>query len=118
MKWFVSKESERTIEADMDVRPGGDFNILMGDPEDRYHAFGQYKRVEPPTLLEFTWQWEESSIEKGISLVTLEFRPDGAQTEMTLTHARLASDVSVQAHTEGWTAIVGRLADFIAQEQN
>ena len=113
VKWFVTADNQQIGEAETDVRPGGAFRIVIQDPEDRFVAFGTYERVDPPHLLEFTWQWEESSIEKGVSLVTVELRPVGEETELTLTHARLASEKSVQSHTQGWTALMDRLGKFV-----
>jgi uncharacterized protein YndB with AHSA1/START domain len=114
VRWFVTAENQQVAEAEMDVRPGGEYRITITDPEDRFCAFGTYQRVEPPHLLEFTWEWEESSIEKGRSLVTVELRPLGRETELTLTHARLASEKSIQAHASGWTAILDRLVTFVS----
>ena len=115
VEWFVTAQNQQVAEANMDLQEGGTYKITITDPEDKFVAFGVFQRIDPPRLLEFTWQWEESSIEKGVSLVTIELKPLDDGTELTLTHAKLESAKSVQAHTLGWTSILGRLETFISQ---
>ena len=113
-KWFFSAQYQKLAGFSADLRPGGAFKIVIEDPEDRFCAFGEYRRVEAPHLLEFTWQWEESSIEKGVGLVTVELSAHEDGTLLTLTHALLSSDESCKAHTQGWTSIIDRLFAFAA----
>ncbi len=114
-EWFANGEDLVVEEASLDVRPGGEFRIRLYDGEDHMCAFGTYQRVEPPNLLQFTWKWEESSIEKGESLVTVELKGSAGQTQLTLTHERLSSPKSIEAHTAGWTSLVTRLGAFLGK---
>ena len=110
-QWFAP-ESGTIQEADIDLRPGGAFKIAFVAESDRFCAFGTYLRIDSPRLLEFTWKWEESSIERGESVVTIELVPTGNVTELTLTHAKLESATSCEAHLKGWDSVLGRLATY------
>jgi uncharacterized protein YndB with AHSA1/START domain len=58
-----------------------------------------------------TWRWEEDDpAEEYDSLLSLDFNDRNGQTELVLTHEKLASAESRARHEEGWTAIVDQLA--------
>ena len=111
-QWFAPMNSV-VEEALADTRPGGAYRFAMVAGEDRFVVFGEYKRIERPTLVEFTWQWEESSNEKGVSLVTVELTPDGFATELKLIHTKLSSPTSQELHTQGWTSVLNRLSTYL-----
>lgn len=113
-EWFAPMDS-RVEEACADSRPGGQFRFAMVDAEDRFVVYGEYQRVEAPNLVEFTWQWEESSNEKGVSLVTVELTPQGTETDLKLIHTKLSSAKSQELHTHGWTSVLNRLKIYLEQ---
>jgi hypothetical protein len=41
--------------------------------------------------------------------VTVEFRKNGAGTELTLTHTKFADEQSRHMHDRGWIGCIGRL---------
>jgi uncharacterized protein YndB with AHSA1/START domain len=45
----------------------------------------------------------------GETLVTVEFRGEGDQTEISVTHALLPTEEARQAHADGWNGSLGRL---------
>jgi uncharacterized protein YndB with AHSA1/START domain len=98
--------------AEIDFRPGGDYRIVVADAEGSNSVFGRYRRITEPTLLEFTWQWQESTFETGISLVTIQLQTAESQTQMTLTHAQLSSELSIERHAFGWDKVLQRLSLF------
>jgi uncharacterized protein YndB with AHSA1/START domain len=71
---------------------------------------GQYCRIEPPTKLSFTWAWESPKADVHETQVTLEFRPNGNGTDVTLTHERFRDEEQRNKHAEGWTGCLSRLA--------
>src|SRR5262249_33458707 len=61
--------------AEVDLRPGGSYLLLMQPTEgDPLHLAGTYREVEPPERLVYTWRWEVGVPDPGESLVTVEFR--------------------------------------------
>jgi uncharacterized protein YndB with AHSA1/START domain len=97
--------------ATVDLRVGGGYRISMRPPGGApAHAFGEFKEVEPPSRLVFTWGWDGGEFD-GLdgTLVTIEFRAVGAsETEIVLTHERLEPD-AVDAHRSGWVDSLERL---------
>ena len=106
-QWMCPGDVVHT-EAELDVRVGGSYRILMKGGRDDYDHTGTYQIVEPPSKLAFTW------ISKGtdhqVTLVTLEFLDRGKESELVLTHERFASESMMRRHEGGWTQIVEKLA--------
>ena len=93
--------------AETDPQVGGRFLIVMRvGAQDLPHQ-GQYRVVEPPARLTFTWQ---SAFAPPDSEVTLTFDEAGpGQTLVTLVHRGLPAAAQT-AHREGWTHILSLLA--------
>ncbi len=73
-----------------------------GDADHR----GEYLIIEPPARLSFTWI---SAAELRPTIVTVELFERGTGTELVLTHRDLPA-AKVDAHNQGWTDIVAKLA--------
>jgi uncharacterized protein YndB with AHSA1/START domain len=91
-------------EADVDLRPGGSYRLVMqptaGDP---FVLGGTYREVEPPARLVYTWRWETGPAADGSeSLVRVEFNPRGAQTELVLTHSEFPASHGPAPYEMGW----------------
>lgn len=67
--------------------------------------------IRPPERISFTWV-SHNAVDG--SLVTIELRDRGEETELTLTHERLPSAESAARHESGWTSILENLADRLA----
>jgi uncharacterized protein YndB with AHSA1/START domain len=109
--------------ASMDLRVGGKFRIQMKMPDGEYFtAVGVFREVTPPTRLVYTWDWEKDGsgtefgeTENKPSLVTIEFIKRGKQTELVLTHSRLATVETRDSHARGWEKIVASFAKTVDQ---
>jgi uncharacterized protein YndB with AHSA1/START domain len=104
-----------TVDAEVDLRVGGSFRIVMMDAGTVIEHIGVYTEVEEPRRLVFTW----SSPYTGPtpSLVTLELEPDGERaTYLRLVHAELP-DSAVDSHRGGWGAMLVRLEGAISTDQ-
>ena len=86
--------------------PGTTMNSLELDPR----VGGTFVEIERPSRIVYTWAWEEDDGPGHESLVTIEFRENGRETDVTLTHERLASEQSRDNHRHGWTGILDNLA--------
>jgi len=98
----------------VDPRVGGGFRIVMqGRPDGGDHEHrGEYLRIEPPSLLSFTWI--SSATDHRPTIVTIEFHERGAGTELVLTHRQLPPK-AVEGHRKGWTDIVQLLDEALAR---
>ncbi len=116
-RWFKSSQAMKIEAADVDLQVGGGYRIVLKDEDgDTMVVFGHYTRIEPPQLLEFTWQWEVSSLEKGETLVLVELLPHTVGTLMRLTHTLFSSERSYQAHEMGWSGVLATLTAFVESE--
>lgn len=97
-------------EVDADIRVGGRFRVVMLDADSRLEHTGEYLRVEPPSLLAFTWVSAYTGAEPSIVTVTLQQRD--AATLVTLNHERLPASTA-EPHANGWTTILERFADVV-----
>jgi serine/threonine protein kinase len=110
--WYAPTDDFTTPVAEVDLRVGGTYRVGMKrkDVADLFLVSGQYCRIEPPALLSFTWAWESPRPDVQETQVTLEFRPNGDFTDLTLTHERFRDDGQRKGHAEGWAGCLNRLA--------
>jgi len=99
-------------EASVDLRVGGAYRIAMQPPDGEPNiAYGTYREVSPPERLVYTWQWEGG--EMGETLVTVEFRDLGGETEVVLVHELFPSTEVRDRHNEGWLSLLEHLAQAL-----
>jgi uncharacterized protein YndB with AHSA1/START domain len=110
--WYAPTDEYTTPIAEVDLKVGGSYRVGMKrQGADLHVVSGQYCRIEPPSLLSFTWAWELPRPDVQETQVTLEFRPNAAGgTDLTFTHERFRDDGQRKGHTEGWTGCLSRLA--------
>jgi uncharacterized protein YndB with AHSA1/START domain len=100
----------------MDVRPGGVWRNCLRSTEtgqDLWHG-GVFREVVPPSLLVFTFVWEEEG-ERGLeTLVTVTFTEEGGKTRMTFCHAPFQSVEERDGHWGGWNSTFDRLDEHFA----
>lgn len=100
--------------AEIDARVGGSFRIVMKEREHAFEHTGEYRVIDPPSKLVFTWISKSTDLRP--TLVTVEFLPRGDQCELVLTHERLPSPEALRRHEGGWTQIVDKLAGHIERD--
>ena len=84
--WMGPSDDFGPSEVTGEVRVGGRYRIVMHGPGGETHRVGGvFREVVPNRRLVYTWAWE--STPERESLVTVEFRPAGAGTELRA-HAR------------------------------
>ena len=95
--------------ATLDVRVGGKYHMDMHYQGKSYPHEGEYLEVKPPARLVFTWASDATNWLPTI--VTVEFRAVGGQTELTLTHEGLPDAENAASHKGGWEEILGWLEE-------
>ena len=113
MRHWAAPSDDFEVTAESDLRVGGKYRIQMKHKSGNTHvAHGEFREVQPPERLVYTWSWEDGSVTD--TLVTVEFRDLGASTEIVLTHERFVSTDWRDKHTEGWTGCLMRLEKLVA----
>lgn len=110
-QWFAVSDEYVTDIAEVDLRVGGKFRMGMKYvPKGTMHiATGVYKEIQPPEKLVFSWSWEGEP-ENGETVVSIEFRDQGASTEVIFTHALFPSANVRDQHMQGWKGCFDHLA--------
>lgn len=94
--------------AELDPTPGGSYVVHMG-PHGTVR--GEYRVVEPPHRVVFTWGWEgNEQLPPGSSTVEVTLVADGGETVVRLRHTGLPDEASARTHEEGWTTYLSALA--------
>jgi uncharacterized protein YndB with AHSA1/START domain len=97
-------------QADVDLRPGGAYRLVMQPPEgDAMVLGGTYREVQPPERLVYTWRWESGWADQTELVVTVEFRDIDGRTEVLLTQEGFSSDDGVAANAWGWEGGLDKL---------
>jgi uncharacterized protein YndB with AHSA1/START domain len=111
-RWFAPSREYNTVVHQADVRVGGRYRIEMQRPDGGSSiVIGEYREVSPPTRLAFTWQWEGKPMQE--TLVAVEFQPNGASTEVSLTHTLFTTEEQREQHNKGWTGCMSCLEAFV-----
>ena len=112
MSQWMRPGSTADAECELDVREGGRFRIdmILPDGERKDHE-GEYRVVDPPNKLVFTWISEGTQRRETVVTVELSERDGG--TELVLTHEGIPTEKSAEGHEEGWTSIVETLAAHV-----
>ncbi len=102
-----------SVQAEMDVRVGGHFQINFSTDDGQSHQVGgKYLEVTPPQRLVFSWAWH--STPERVSQVTVVLREEGDVTLLTLTHDKFFDEAARDGHKRGWTGTLDKLEKFFA----
>lgn len=94
-------------DTDYRFNPGQEKHWRIASEGAQIGASGEFTKVEKPTRLELTWQWETPTFHGDAEPVTVTLTPQGTGTRCVLTHACPAAD---RANIEqGWRDCLGRL---------
>ena len=112
-QWMAPDPATRCTVAEIDLRVGGRYRIVMSPAEGEDHDVrGAYREIVPNKRLVYTWAWKTTPERE--SLVTIELRAAGGGTELTLKHEQFADEQARDKHQHGWTACLGGLERFLA----
>jgi uncharacterized protein YndB with AHSA1/START domain len=113
MTRWMGPEGVVGLAAEIDPRVGGRYRLLMKAPDGNEHdVSGVYREVVPNQKLVFTWAWK--STPERESLVTIELKPDGDGTLLTLTHEQFFDETARDHHQQGWVGSLDKLEKFLA----
>ena len=102
---------------DFDPRVGGSYRITMQPPDaEVFHLSGEFREVDPPERLAYTFRWEEPDPDDQETVVTLTLRDLGDATELVLAQGPFATEGRRALHEQGWTDSFDRLQALISAE--
>jgi len=111
-QWF-GPAGVQVTSAEFDPRVGGSFRIAaQGADGERHQVGGVIREVVPNRKLVYTWAWHTTPERE--SLVTVEFKPDGDGTILTLTHEQFLDEPARDRHQYGWSGAFDKLEAFLS----
>jgi uncharacterized protein YndB with AHSA1/START domain len=91
-------------DVDFEPRVGGSYRIGMQPPEgDLFHLNGEFRQVDPPSRLSYTFRWDPPDPDDRETLVTLALEDRGDRTEVSLRQGEFATKERLTLHDGGWT---------------
>ncbi len=104
-----------TVEAEIDLRVGGRLRVVMkGDGRVIEHT-GEYREIDPPGRLVFTWVSPYTG--SLPSIITVELHAVGKSvTDLRLVHSQLP-DEAARSHRGGWDGMLDRLVSGLGAKE-
>ena len=99
------------------ARVGVRYRIEMQPPEgDRFYLTGEFREVDPPVRLAYTFAWEDPDPDDVETEVGLSFRDLGGSTEVALTQGPFKTEARRALHRDGWTDSLDRLERLLSAQ--
>lgn len=94
----------------LDPREGGRYRITMQPPDgEAFHLGGEFREVEAPRRLVYTFAWEELDPDDRETVVTLVFEQADNGTRLVLDQGLFKTEARYELHRAGWTETLDRL---------
>jgi len=98
-----------TPQVEIDLRVGGRYRFGMKPPQgDIFYLSGEFRVIEPPKRLVYTWAWEGENQEQE-TLVTVDFVDRGGKTEVVMRQEHFANAEECAKHEQGWILTLDKL---------
>ena len=102
--------------ASIEFRPrvGDRYRIEMKPPEgDAFYLTGEFREVDPPVRLSFTFAYEDPDPDDVENVVELSFRDLDDSTEVSFTQHPFKTEARRELHRNGWTDSFDRLEQAV-----
>jgi uncharacterized protein YndB with AHSA1/START domain len=115
-KWWGVADGYTTPLAEIDLQIGGRYRLgmLPPDRDELVVVSGEYRIIEPPDRLVFSWEIESKLGPGVISTITLHFMRKGAATEMVLLHEFQGAKKMGENFKAGWEGMLTRLTSTMS----
>jgi uncharacterized protein YndB with AHSA1/START domain len=101
---------------DYRARVGETYRIEMQPPDgEAFWLTGEFREVDPPVRLAYTFVWEDPDPDDVRTLVNLSFRDLEGSTGVALTQGLFKTEARRALHLDGWTDTFDRLEAFLAE---
>jgi uncharacterized protein YndB with AHSA1/START domain len=113
-RWW-GPEGFSTPSLEFDPRVGESYRIEMQPREgDAFYLTGEFRVVDPPTRLAYTFRWEDPDPADVETVVDLSFRDFGESTEVVLTQGLFKTEARRALHRDGWTDCFNKLEALLS----
>jgi|SRR5262245_22745856 len=115
VKWWGAGGRFQATHMESDLRPGGAWLMSgIGHESKHFTVRGEYRAIERPRLLEFTWlpDWQEDA---PITVVRFDLEEKDGFTTVRLTHSGHTTERSRESH-KGWPQILAHLQAYVEDD--
>ena len=107
-----------TPEVHLDLRVGGTYRFGMQPPDgELFHLSGEFREIEHPARLVYTFRWEEPDPDDRETVVTLSLSDQGDSTEVVVVQSGFATEARRALHVDGWTDSLDRLQELMSSRR-
>lgn len=109
-RWWWPPRFQTRVE--MELEAGGRYRVrstALGEGND-IEVSGQFRIVEPPDRLAYTWMWRGEDRE---TLVDVRFVDAGDETQLELSHSGFRDGPERDNHVQGWNDCIDRLVAYL-----
>jgi uncharacterized protein YndB with AHSA1/START domain len=100
---------------EFEPRAGESYRIEMQPPDgDAFYLAGEFRAVDPPERLAFTFRWEEPDPDDVENVVELAFGEAGEATELALVQGPFRTEARRALHHDGWTDSLNKLEALLS----
>jgi uncharacterized protein YndB with AHSA1/START domain len=108
-----------TPEVHLDLRVGGTYRFGMQPPDgDLFNLSGEFREIEPPARLVYTFRWEEPDPDDRETVVTMLLNDRGDSTEVVVAQSGFATEARRALHVDGWTDCLDRLQELMSSRRS
>jgi uncharacterized protein YndB with AHSA1/START domain len=108
-----------TPEIDLDLRVGGAYRFGMQPPDgELFHLSGEFREVEPPARLVYTFRWEEPDPDDRETVVTMSLSDRRDSTDVVVVQSGFATEARRALHVDGWTDCLDRLHELMSSRRS
>ena len=100
----------KVLGVNFEPRVGATYRIEMQPPDgDPFWLTGQFREVDPPARLSYTFVWEDPDPDDVETVVELSFRGVDGSTEVAFTQGHFKTEARLRLHRDGWTDSLDKL---------
>ncbi len=114
LAWWAAEGKFHLIEAECDLQPGGKWRMRVagrcGEGSPVSIVSGEYRVVDPPRLLTYTWIRENENWPE--TLVRWDLKENSGYTTVRVTHSGLVSE-ALRERNSGWPLVLHLLKSWL-----
>jgi uncharacterized protein YndB with AHSA1/START domain len=116
-KWLRPAPEVKLVVLGFDFREGGSYRFAYDVPDGRRMIVGgNYRIIEPPRRIVFSWLIEPPDEHAGIeSEVRVTITPSGGGTQLVIHHDKFGRADAEARHAEGWRGALELLDALLTQ---
>jgi len=111
--WYAHHPDD-IVEAETDLRVGGEWSVRFGRPGARYGEHGVFLEIAAPHHVVYTMTFTYPDGRTFDTTTTVEFADHDGKTELTLLDAGYPDEETRRGNEQGWPGFLDKVAEVLA----